>query len=95
MTTMPKTESDPKPQKIIAREIPPHILAKRAGRLGTTPSPYRGMFERSWLKKCPPSMAIKCFCLECIGFEKKAITECTAWACPLWAYRPYQKNPAK
>ena len=34
--------------------------------------------------------AIKAFCLECVWMDKKAIRECTATACPLWHFRPYQ-----
>jgi hypothetical protein len=29
-------------------------------------------------------------CLECVGFDRNAITECTAPACPLWNFRPFQ-----
>lgn len=66
------------------------IAAKRAGRLATMPASYRKLFERSWAGKVSPRTAIKCFCLECVGFERAGISGCTAWACPLWPLRPYQ-----
>ena len=29
-------------------------------------------------------------CLSCVGFQRDAIRDCTGYACPLWAYRPFQ-----
>lgn len=34
--------------------------------------------------------AIKAFCLECVCWQKEEVRLCTALACPLYAYRPYQ-----
>ena len=34
--------------------------------------------------------AIRQQCLECVGYERVAITECPAIACPLYRFRPYQ-----
>ena len=36
--------------------------------------------------------AIKSFCAECVGFERKAVRECTDTGCPLWHHRPYQQK---
>lgn len=60
---------------------------KRAGRLSTCPKRYREILKRSWVTRSRKT-AIKAFCLECVGFERAAITECTAYACPLWGFRP-------
>jgi hypothetical protein len=68
------------------------IALKRAGRLATTPEASRGHFEAAWSGNCAPRRAIKAFCLECIGFDRDAITTCTAYACPLWNFRPFQKR---
>jgi hypothetical protein len=39
--------------------------------------------------------AIKAFCIQCLGYEDiSGITACTAEACPLWRFRPYQKRAA-
>jgi len=38
-------------------------------------------------------LAIKCFCSECLGWEKPlaiAIRECSDPGCPLYPYRPYR-----
>jgi hypothetical protein len=67
------------------------IAAKRAGRLATTPESAKGHFVAAWAGKCSPRRAIKAQCLECVGFDRQAITDCTGWACPLWAFRPFQK----
>ena len=66
------------------------IATKRAGRLATTPESAKGHFVAAWAGKCSPRRAIKAQCLECVGFDRQAITDCTGWACPLWAFRPFQ-----
>jgi hypothetical protein len=67
------------------------IAAKRAGRLATTPESAKGHFVAAWAGKCSPRRAIKAQCLECVGFDRQAIADCTGWACPLWHFRPFQK----
>jgi hypothetical protein len=40
-------------------------------------------------------LAIKCFCAECMGWEKplaNAIKACTDQGCSLYPYRPYQES---
>lgn len=63
---------------------------KRAGRLATMPESCQGPFKRSYARKASPRTAIKAFCLECVGFDRVAVAECAAYACPLWNYRPFQ-----
>jgi hypothetical protein len=82
--TVGKTTQTPSPAKDKA--------AKRARRLETMPSAYRKQFERSYDGKASPRTAIRCQCLECIGFERAAITECASYLCPLYPLRPYQKK---
>ena len=36
--------------------------------------------------------AIKLFCLQCVGYEVKAVRDCTAATCPLHSVRPYRGN---
>lgn len=33
---------------------------------------------------------IRAMCMECVGFDRTAVRECSALACALWAYRPFQ-----
>lgn len=67
------------------------IAAKRAGRLATTPPSFKSLFVAAWAGKCSPRQAIKAQCAECVGFDRQAIVECACHACPLWAFRPFQK----
>jgi hypothetical protein len=72
-------------------EIEAKFAAKRAGRLATTPDRFKGHFVASWSSNCSPRRAVKAFCLECNGFDPDAITGCTAYACPLWKFRPFKR----
>ncbi len=36
--------------------------------------------------------AIKGFCLRCVGYLRNEVRDCTAYACPLHPYRPYQDD---
>lgn len=36
--------------------------------------------------------AVKLFCLECVGYIRKDVTECTATKCSLFRWRPYQSG---
>jgi hypothetical protein len=35
--------------------------------------------------------AIKAMCMTCVGYDRKEITNCTGFRCPLWKYRPFQE----
>ena len=54
-----------------------------------------GLFLRVYRGQASPRECIKAFCLECNGWEEKAIQECCAPACPLYQLRPYQKRRGK
>lgn len=64
----------------------------RARRIETAPMTFRKLLADSMAGKCSPRQAIKAQCSECAGFVRDDITTCTAYACPLWAYRPHQKG---
>lgn len=36
--------------------------------------------------------AVKLFCLECVGYLREDVRACTAHACALWRWRPYQND---
>lgn len=53
--------------------------------------------ERAYRGTCSPRVAIRLMCSSCMGYED-VVTQvggCTAPACPLWAFRPYQVDQAK
>ena len=33
--------------------------------------------------------AMKCMCLQCVGFMRSEVIRCTSHSCPLYPYRPY------
>lgn len=86
-----KTRLDSTPEVLKTASLDERIARKRAGRLHTIPTSCRKLFERSWAGKTSPRASVKAFCLECLGFDRIEIKHCTAFACPLWPIRPYQK----
>lgn len=64
----------------------------RHRRIATAPVSARGCLNRALDGKASPRTAIKAQCLECVGFDRTAVTECTAFGCPLWHYRPFRKG---
>ena len=58
------------------------------------PPRYRGRYLRTKLTHSPVN-AIDAFCLECVGWQPKEVTLCTAPRCPLFQYRPFQDKDAE
>ena len=55
------------------------------------PVKYQALFHRVKDQKSKSKAeAIKAFCLECVGFKYKRVTECTSPNCALFNVRPYQ-----
>ena len=50
----------------------------------------RRLLERVYAGQSSPRECIKAFCLECNGWEEAAIRDCTATACPIYRFRPFQ-----
>src|SRR5438046_8727594 len=50
---------------------------------------YRGLAKQAVRSR---AAAVKLFCLECVGYVRKDVTECTACQCPLFRHRPYQNG---
>jgi hypothetical protein len=84
------------PAETLIADLERKIAEKRSKRLATTPDRWKGHFVASWTLKRSgeplgsPRRAIRAQCLECCGFDVLAITECTAYACALWNFRPFQ-----
>ncbi|HEG43599.1 MAG TPA: hypothetical protein ENH94_06075 [Phycisphaerales bacterium] len=55
------------------------------------PSRYRKLYDRVMSGVASPREAIRMQCLECWGYVKAETATCDNYACPLFAYRPYQK----
>ncbi len=66
------------------------VLAHLDERL--VPDRFRPVFERAYTLKSRVD-AIKANCLECQGYDLKAVYGCTARLCPLWRFRPRSRSP--
>lgn len=63
-------------------------------RLADMPDSARRGYLRAIQGKASPRAAIKAFCMECCGWQRDEVRLCTAQACPLYAYRPFQGGRA-
>ena len=79
------------PSEVSARlEIPWRASAMTDSSI---PLKYQSLFHRVIdLQSKSKADAIKAFCLHCVGFKFKRVTNCTSPKCPLFNVRPYQKN---
>ncbi len=71
--------------------LPPGVDPKR---LRQMPPTYRRSYVRAVRGGASLREAIKMQCAECCGYDREAVTECPATACPLWHYRPWQRRRA-
>ena len=66
------------------------INRKRFERLASIPKSRVALLKRVYTGRTTPRNAIKAFCYDCLDFNEQEIRTCTAPACPLYEYRPYQ-----
>ena len=59
--------------------------------LSECPVSYRTIFKRAYTTN-RKSLAIKAFCLHCVGYLRAEVTNCSSKGCPLWPHRPYQQG---
>lgn len=64
----------------------------RARPFEACPKSSKRLLNSCWAERSSLRQAIKAFCVECVGYDRDAAVRCTAYACPLWAYRPHQKK---
>jgi len=58
-------------------------------RLADMPKSARNTYLRAVSGRSPRA-GIKAFCSECCGWQRNEVARCTALACPLYPYRPFQ-----
>jgi hypothetical protein len=58
--------------------------------LAQAPPSAQATLSRAFSGSASPRGAIKAFCLQCVGFVRADVKNCTARACALHAYRPFQ-----
>lgn len=51
----------------------------------------RSHFEAAFAGKSRKA-AVTAFCVQCVGYDRDEVRNCTSWACPLFPYRPYATN---
>ncbi|MCK9598489.1 MAG: hypothetical protein M0R06_05570 [Sphaerochaeta sp.] len=54
------------------------------------PTAYERVY-RTAMKGKSRLAAVKAFCLECCGWEREQVHDCTDTGCPLWPYRPFRR----
>lgn len=56
------------------------------------PESVKNTLREAFSGSASPRKAIKAMCLTCVGYDRKEVRDCSAFACPLWAYRPFQEE---
>jgi len=86
---MPKlSETKPKPVSMTT----PTRDAKVKQKAKNVPQSARFLYEQAASGEASGREAIKVFCIECMGYDREAVKECTSETCPLWMYRPLVKH---
>jgi hypothetical protein len=62
-----------------------------ADRISQMPKTSVSAYLKASRGRATPRVAIKAFCMECVGWNRIEVTKCPASACPLWMYRPFQR----
>lgn len=60
--------------------------------IADAPIKYRNLVARALNGSASPRQAIKARCYQCVGFIRSEIVNCSAQACALWKYRPFQNG---
>ena len=63
--------------------------------ISEAPESAKNTLTRAFSGSASPRAAIKAQCLVCVGYDRKAISDCTGFSCPLWQYRPFQAGQAE
>lgn len=75
-----------RPKKIVTVEETPK---KTTSKVATKPIPpvKQPKVVKTARDKITRAQAIKLFCIECMGFQKSLVKDCSDPACPLWPFR--------
>ena len=79
------------PERRNERKLPKRVLSRRIQeKAAGMPETMRKGYLQAAQGTGSPRTAIKAFCLECVGYVRAEVAQCTAAACPLFMYRPFQ-----
>jgi hypothetical protein len=70
--------------------ISPQLQAIIDRRSPNVPIQHRPLYLKVLTGKPTRTDAVKAFCLECVGWAKKEVANCSSIACPLHSFRPFQ-----
>lgn len=59
--------------------------------IAAAPVSARGTLEKAFSGQSRAA-AVKAKCLTCSNYERADVTDCRVFDCPLWPWRPYQRN---
>jgi hypothetical protein len=68
------------------------MLPSQVRRIDDAPPTCRRVLKLAYTGDASPRQAIKAFCLQCLAYNRADVAACTAPACPLFAYRPFQRG---
>jgi hypothetical protein len=68
------------------------LTAAQVKRLAQWSPKRHSAIKRLWQGVGSRPLAVRMFCLECVGEDTSAITECADRCCPLWHFRPFQRK---
>ena len=69
------------------------IREKRVERaISEAPESAKNTLREAFSGSASPRRAIRAMCLSCVGYDREEIRACSAFACPLWKYRPFQEG---
>lgn len=93
---MPYNPTPKHPPAAPRQPLEPHRQGRRAplnptqqSRVADAPERIRGILTRAYSGQSRAA-GLKAFCLQCVGYVRKDVRDCTAEGCPLFPYRPYQ-----
>ncbi len=79
------------PERRNERKRPKRLLGPRIQKKAANmPETMRKGYLRAAEGTASPRAAIKSHCLECVGYVRAEVTQCTDEACSLFLYRPFQ-----
>lgn len=74
------------------RFLSDHDQSAIEDRRANIPPKYQQIYKAAAEGTASPRKAIQAHCLECCGYSRTDITNCSSHACPLFHYRPYQDD---
>ena len=82
-------------EKIFSSGVDAITLKQAKSRLENMNKSLRHTYTRVIIGEGSAKMRIKCFCIECMGYEKYEVAGCTDKGCPLYGARPVLQKRSK